>query len=212
MKGSIKEGAIMRTLLACFVAIGFIAPAAAQTVVVPEGTILEEYVLSDEGRIRCGIHPDTAAAMPDLDVLEVLTRRCLRMGELFMHMPRSDAEKVLPPATKEIADPNFPVLWVSYLNPSGADGGYVVGYNNDFVVYIWAQGPVLDSGEHFSSIRIDAPAETIVARLGEPTDRVPNANGDGEQWIYGVESFTFEIVNGRVYSIQLRSPKWQYLE
>lgn len=203
----------MRTLLACVLAVGFIAPAAAETQI-PEGTILEEYVLSDQGRLVCGLHPDTVASMPELDVLEVATRRCLRMGEIYMHMTRADAEKILPPAAKDMPDADRNVVWTIYPSDptDGSKGAYIIAYEDDIVMYIWAQGPTVIPDAHFSSIRLDAPAETIIARLGEPSARTPAPDINGEQWSYGVQSFAFEVVDGRVYSIRLVSPKLMYGE
>lgn len=173
-----------------------------------DGPPIDEYAFSG-GAIGCSVSKDAVEGLDPAsdEYWEVFTRRCLRMGDIYIHMTRAEAEALLPPINQEIPDGD--ILYVTYphFENDQLAGYYTLGYRDDVVIMIQATGAVVEPDSHFSSVRLFAPKETIIMRFGPPHAVIPVPDIEGEFWGYGEHEFSFEIVNGLVYSIRLNAPE-----
>jgi hypothetical protein len=80
---------------------------------------------------------------------------------------------------------------------------WVIGFDRQRVISIQITGDLLVDQYAFSSIRVGDPESRVLLLLGPPEFSQPVSQVGGDMWGYSPYPVTFEIKNGRVYSMRV---------
>jgi hypothetical protein len=80
---------------------------------------------------------------------------------------------------------------------------YAIGFDRQRVISIQITGDLLVDQYAFSSIRVGDPESRVLLLLGPPEFSQPVSQVGGDMWGYSPYPVTFEIKNGRVYSMRV---------
>ena len=131
---------------------------------------------------------------------------CLRIGPLFVGMPRSDAEAILgkPVVSKPAADRQA----FAYSLQSDASGNMttyaVLIYGADGrAESVQVTGAPWSGNWQFAGLMLGTARDAVVARLGAPKQTEKTEDPDTVQWNYSPWTFSFEIKADVVTSIRI---------
>ncbi|MEK6770171.1 MAG: hypothetical protein AABY62_00810 [Pseudomonadota bacterium] len=158
-------------------------------------------------------HSGMSVTMPKPEEVAKATERvgrCLRIGPISVGDTRATIEASLGRPIRSIPQPQdatadfYPVRWERL--PDGQQRlavYWVIFFREGRTVAVQLTGDAYD-GAVFSSVRLGDPAEKISARFGEPSSRQEVPSIGATLWKYWSYPFTFEVKNGKVYSMQVR--------
>lgn len=152
------------------------------------------------------VGPTLACATPGQPDESPVIRDCLRMGRLRIGMSLFDVSRELgkPYRVVEQDGATLRVYVIAIEVPEGHSLPYwVVGFRGGTVSSLQITGERGDKRVAFSSIRLGDPKSRVLDVLGEPFVTKDVKDVDAEFWGYPPFPVSFEIKNGRVYSIRI---------
>lgn len=131
---------------------------------------------------------------------------CLKIGPVYVGLTLRDVAMKFGKASKEVRQ-GGQILRVYPIRLQATPGAplpyWVIGFEGQRVVSVQLTGDRAVTEFPFSSIHIGEPAARVIEVLGEPAHKQAAPNISGEMWIYSPLPVTFEIKNGRVYTMRV---------
>jgi hypothetical protein len=157
----------------------------------------DEFHLNEKGELFC----DSVMSTDENPWLP-----CLHMGGLHIGQSRIQVEKILGPADKElnVAGIDYyaytiePFYEVHDLFPY-----WMISYQQGKVQSLQATGLSIPPNIHFSSINFGDEAQTVIDKLGQPSNKFKRRDNGYEVWEYKPYPFSIEFKQYQVYSIRI---------
>jgi len=134
---------------------------------------------------------------------------CLYIGDLRIGHDRETLERVLGTDSFEAGSPDARYfVYTLYENEDGEPETVVnIWYNVKGLAKVIQLSGRPNVDWSFSSIQLGNAEADVIERLGEPLNITPAESIDGTSWSYAGQPFSFEFVDGIVYSIRISSPR-----